>query len=807
MKIRQLKSALFLCVMILVFYNVSSLAEVIVFSPYSFSVSQGEATLDRYTDILGTSSTVHIPDEYNGYPVTGIAGSAFYGCNNIEEVIIPDTVKKIGNSAFCNSKNLIKVVMPDSVTEIGYRAFAECIKLENITFSNNLISISEDAFSNSGYYNNEENWENDLLYEGKYLLGGKTSFEGELKVKDGTKIIAENAFDSCKGITSIVIPNSVTVIGKNAFAFCNGIKSAVVPFLGTSRANGGTVVGIGFDSATDITITESVHIADNAFAHCGNLKNITFMGEVTGVGHSAFSDCRSLETFNIPEGVTTIGSRAFWRCTNLKSITIPDSVAEIGNYAFYDCINLESIIIPDSVQSIGDSAFHDCIKLNSITIPGSVIRIGESVFFDCINLEKVTLEEGLKYIGDHAFVNCDALKNIIIPDSVICIDRNAFRGCVGLESAIIGKGVERIESNAFYNCEKLESIVIPDSVKYLGYEAFHSCENLRSISIGSGIRNIKDDAFYATGYYNDETNWENDVLYIGNCLIDAKNTLQGDYCIKYGITVIGAYAFEHCTKLTSVIIPDSVLSIGDMAFYCCSALKNIKVGQKLEYIGAYILSSTQYRSDENNWEEGILYLGKYLLETKEDMNGECIIKDGTEIIAAQSFSYRKKLTGVTIPDSVRIICDDTFINSPAIKNVIVYSRDVTFPTEQIFDDNDTVTMAVYRDSSAEVYTEQNGINCVYIEDMATANAYVSGSDLVVNVVYGDKMHNKVIVCGLYDSAERFIKAVMLPVRNSTDSVYVTMPYSEDYNEVRVMTFDNITTLKPVKEPAIAEITR
>lgn len=807
MKTRYLKSVLFLCVTILAFYNASSLAEVITLSPYSFSVFQGEATLERYTDILGTSSTVHIPDEYNGYPITEIESSAFYGCNNVEEVIIPDTVKKIGNSAFCNSKNLIKVVMADSVTEIGYRAFAECIKLENITFSNNLISIGEGAFSNSGYYNNEKNWENDLLYEGKYLLGGKTSFEGELKVKDGTKIIAENAFDSCKGITSIVIPNSVTVIGKNAFAYCNGIKSAVVPFLGTSRTNGGTVVGVGFDSATDITITESVHIADSAFAYCGKLKNITFMGEVTGIGHSAFYECKSLETLVIPDGVTTIEGRAFWRCTSLKNITIPDTVTRIGDDAFYDCIKLESIIIPDSVQSLGDSVFSDCVTLKSITIPSGVKSIGERAFFDCISLESVTLEEGLMDIDGHAFANCEALKSIVIPDSVKRIGKDAFHGCISLESAIIGESVERIESCAFYRCEKLEGIIIPDSVRYLGYEVFRSCDGLGSISVGSGIKNIKDDAFYDTKYYNDDTNWENGVLYIGNYFIKAKNTLQGDYCIKDGITVIGADAFESCTKLTSVIIPDSVLSIGDMAFYGCSALENIKVGQKLEYIGAYILSSTQYRSDEKNWEDGMLYLGKYLLETKENMQGECLIKDGTEIIAAQSFSYRKKLTGVTIPDSVSIICDDTFIKSPALKNISIYSKAVTFPTEQIFDSNDAVTMAVYRGSSAEAYADKNGIKLLYIEEMATADAFINGSDLVINIIYGEKVANKVIVCGLFDSSARLVKVVMLPVKNSTDTVYVTMPDLAEYETVKIMTLDSITSLKPMKDLATVEITR
>ena len=125
----------------------------------------------------------------------------------------------------------------------------------------------------------------------------------------------------------------------------------------------------------------------------------------------------------------------------------------------------------------------------------------------------------------------------------------------------IAKEVTYVEHAAFNNTS-LTSIVIPDNVTSIGYRAF-----------------------YNTAYYNDETNWENGVLYIDNCLIAAKGSVSGDYTIKDGTRLIAICAFRDCKSLTSVTIPDSVTSIGSSAFEDCTSLTEVTIGDSVTSIG------------------------------------------------------------------------------------------------------------------------------------------------------------------------------------------------------------------------------
>ena len=169
----------------------------------------------------------------------------------------------------------------------------------------------------------------------KRLLRAPVLFEGKYSIRDGVKVIGNNAFKRCEFLTNINIPNSVTNIGYEAFDCCVSLTSINIP-----------------DS-------------------------------VTNIGNKAFSSCVSLTSINIPDSVTNIGNEAFWGCESLTSINIPNSVTNIGGNAFEYC-SLTSINIPDSMTNIGNEAFCGCVSLTSINIPDSVTNIGRRAFRGCI---------------------------------------------------------------------------------------------------------------------------------------------------------------------------------------------------------------------------------------------------------------------------------------------------------------------------------------------------------------------------------------------------------------------------------------
>ena len=214
---------------------------------------------------------------------------------SITKVTIESGVTAIGTYVFYGCNKLTSIEIPDSVTTIGWNAFYYCYSLESIEIPDSVTTIGWNAFSNTAFYNTSSNWKNDVLYIGNYLIQAKNTLPRDYAIKDGTKCIADSAFDGCTSLTSIEIPDSVTSIGINAFYNCTSLTSIEIP-----------------DS-------------------------------VTTIGSGTFRYCTRLTSIEIPDGVTSIGTYAFYSCTSLASIEIPDSVTTIGDYAFYNCTSLKDI--------------------------------------------------------------------------------------------------------------------------------------------------------------------------------------------------------------------------------------------------------------------------------------------------------------------------------------------------------------------------------------------------------------------------------------------------------------------------------
>ena len=186
------------------------------------------------------------------------------------------------------------------------------------------------------------------------MLKVPRELSGAYSVKEGTRIICDEAFWWCESLPDIVIPTSVTSIGDSAFSWCRSLSEIVIPSSVTS-------------------------IGDYAFWYCDSLSEIVIPSSVTSIGDHAFSDCYSLSEIVIPTSVTSIGDSAFSSCNSLSEIVIPSSVTSIGDSAFSDCYSLSEIVIPSSVTSIGDSAFYKCKFPDNLELE-LISRFGYKIF-------------------------------------------------------------------------------------------------------------------------------------------------------------------------------------------------------------------------------------------------------------------------------------------------------------------------------------------------------------------------------------------------------------------------------------------
>ena len=259
---------------------------------------------------------IDIPEKLDGYTVTVIGNRAFYSCNHLWKVTIPQSVTSIGERAFAACRNLDSVTINDAATSIGDYAFTECHLKTTLSLGKKITTIGDKAF----YY--------------------------------------------CTELGSVTIPQSVTSIGDYAFGECIHLKKLSFgekSFGENIETNIQTIGNYAFNHCNDlesVTIPQSVtSIGREAFRFCNNMKSLAINGAIESMGTGAFAGCISLEKISLGENIKTIGYSAFASCTsiNLTNVTIPENVTTIRPGTFSFCKHLEYIMLPAGLTSFQDS--------------------------------------------------------------------------------------------------------------------------------------------------------------------------------------------------------------------------------------------------------------------------------------------------------------------------------------------------------------------------------------------------------------------------------------------------------------------
>ena len=389
-------------------------------------VTYGQSQHFRYYYYGAVTIPATVTYDGTTYSVTAIGEGAFLRCTRLTSVDIPNSVTEIDDYAFEECTGLTSIVIPNSVTSIGRQAFMDCTGLTSIDIPNSVKAISSYAFYNTAWYDNQPDG---LIYAGMvaYKYKGTMPSGTNMTLKEGTLGIAVCAFMECTGLTSIVIPNSVTEVGVLAFMDCPGLTSLVVES-GNPR----------YDSRNNCNAI--IETASNTLiAGC---KNTIIPNSVTEIGYGAFKNCTALTSIDIPNSVTKIGEIAFEGCDGLTGIVIPNSVTEIGEEAFDWCPGLTSLVVEsgnprydsrNNCNAIIETASNTLIAgCKNTIIPNSVTAIGDCAFEGCTGLTSIDIPNSVTNIGDCAFSECTGLTSIVIPNSVTVIGEGAFSECTGL---------------------------------------------------------------------------------------------------------------------------------------------------------------------------------------------------------------------------------------------------------------------------------------------------------------------------------------------------------------------------------------
>lgn len=580
-------------------------------SHFDYSLNNTSATITKGKDLV---YEVVVPEYINDLPVTKIDDNAFLYCSDVSKITLPVSIEELGSSCFKGCTSLIEIegtsnlsiikdstfegcrnlsIFPDlsNVISIGNNAFKDCASLTTIDISDSLTSIGSNSFKNCS------------------LL---------LKTPDlnNVNMIGDNAFEGCLLLTDIESLDVSSSLGENVLKACKNIAKITMSF------------------KDDI---EKFYVS-SLFGKKDEQYNNEDFYIVTLLNHIQYVAPNSLKQIEF----NTNGKIPDYLCYGLTSITkVTDkssSTTNIGKHAFDGCTNLIDFIIQNSTISLIDEyAFQNCTSLT--TMPEFHLEeVKKYAFANCNSMLVAPSLEDVNYIGDYAFSGCSLITSIKVPNA----------SYMGL--------------NSLYGCSSLTELEVP----FVG-TTINSSENFGAIFGTSSY----DNSYMVTQYPK--------TYYIPNGLV--RLTISG--------TSIRGYACENLLSLTTLIVNDSVESIGQGAFSGLNSLESITlpfVGESRNsgYIFAYIFGAY----DSNNLPEGMPSTLKKVCITDDvsisyrafekcTMLEDITIPDNVDYIGEQAFNECSNLSKLNsdeagvfnIPENVTVIGDCTFSNCKSVKEV------------------------------------------------------------------------------------------------------------------------------------------
>lgn len=569
------------------------------------------------------------------------------------------TVTSVGDKAFSMKFSITNVVLGDSIKKIGKQAFYYSM-LKSVTLDEQLDTIADQAFVGTGWYLTSVNLPKNIHYFGDQAFYSVYMINSPIYIVEGAHV-GSKAFYGCNGITELNIMGNPSSVGEQGLATGGLItvncQTATPPSFSASEL---VTDESEFDNMVLNVPTgaKAAYQADASWSKFGEINEVDFSKPVIdqyATWNIKTSEAGTVESLMPEEKYRSRVKRlnvsgningtdlAFLRDCGVDSLDLSNANIVAGGDPYYFS-QLGTFYTEDNIA--GQYLFYDAGSFSYIAMPNSVVRVEESAFDGQATAKEIRLGENTAYIGDMAFSGCSSLESFTMPNSVDSIGEMVFATCSNLKNVSLSNNLKKLPQFTFYFCKQLDHITIPASLNTIADQAFFDCESLSNIDIPSTVLTIGDGAFnrcYALENINvNESNPNYSSL--DGVLLDKNQSVLikypagkdlDEYTIPETVDSICSMAFWGTEKLYTLNMGDNVTKLAESAFYEVPNLRKVTLSQNIK-----VIPRDCFAMDDR-------------LETAE-------LPKGLTNIGEEAFMACHALTSVVIPKGVTEISEAAF---------------------------------------------------------------------------------------------------------------------------------------------------